>query len=279
MVLTELKAEDADVEKVLALLFAFLRLAASCGFDRAAFHTYFIMLKDETQILSPMFGPITQLKTKLLRSVASLDHKAKGSTGLSMERIWRRFRPTTPTCVQELEGLLTLESLADRFDAAMWKSGAGLEELCRVRERLSSALVLVRAHDASADELVLVSCVSGDWESGTSLTSAKNLKGAIRELEQQISEDAARGSFFEDQFEGLCQFVDLESDCSPNQVQCGLRLKSELLARRRTKLAAAGSGSKASAIFHRLHMYVGGDHTARAIALGNRLHSGLLHKL
>lgn len=63
----------------------------------------------------------------------------KLSTGLSMEKLWRMFRPSTAKSNTELSNRLQAEELATRFDNLKWSAGASVRDLdliCRSIVRL-----------------------------------------------------------------------------------------------------------------------------------------------
>jgi midasin len=151
--------------KVLHQLFwAFRELASSEGFDRATFQT---LLK----MLSAAISPLTKsnftvgkiLFATLSKEIAAFGSEVQLTSGVGMERIWRHFKPDTPKTWKQLSAILSLETLADRLDSAMWKSGLKLDEMVQIRERFASSLELVRRQDVDAGELVTVCFVASAY--------------------------------------------------------------------------------------------------------------------
>lgn len=80
----------------------------------------------------------------------------KLSTGGNMETLWKLFKPTTAIDMQQLEILIRLEELADRFDRLMWRSNSSFDRLHDIRlsiAQLYSDIELSREH---AEDQLLV---------------------------------------------------------------------------------------------------------------------------
>jgi midasin len=105
----------------------------------------------------------------------------------------------------------------------------------------------------------------------------------VRQLEESIDEDdVAVTPYFEDNFEGLCQFLDVARDqasLTPTTPPL-VRARASLLARRPTKLMGAGDTENPSADFVRLYRYLGLEkQLGQDIILQERFHNALLAKL
>jgi midasin len=245
------------------LFWALLDQASTVGFDRATFQTYLSMLSDglssQTDAKYHSFPALRDFEKKLavFGSFTSL------TSGLSMERIWLRFKPTAPKSLEEHQTVLSLERLADRLDVTMWRSSLRIEDMARIRERFSSALALVRSTNVDGEELVT------------------NLQTSVQDLEQGlVEEDDALSPFFQNQFEGLCQFIDLQDSDDPTLSIKNLRAFSSVFARRPTRDLAVHDGSTGSQVFARLYRYLGiGQGLTAQPALSGRFHSLLLQKL
>lgn len=255
------------------LFWSFHELAMKPGFDRATFQTYLKMLKGSTSAMAK--SPSAEwsgLSAALTKEVAAFGTSVQLSTGLGMERVWRYYKPVTPVTSQQLADVLGLESLADRLDAVMWKSDLKLDQMIQIRERLTSSLELVKTQNVDASELI------------------KNLEIAVRELEESIGEeDVAVTPYFEDVFEGLCQFLDVAEEriprndpryASPSSELPTIRAKASLLARRPTKAIAVRDGDLKSSLFVRLHRHLGQERpSGRELILKGRFHIAALSKL
>ncbi|KAL1603277.1 AAA ATPase midasin [Nothophoma quercina] len=266
---------DLSFLKPLRTMFwAFLTLAKGSAFDRATFQTYLKMLTSSTPTVSGESHAIVQiLAVALAKHVATFGADAQLTTGLSMEPLWRSLKPNTPRSIPELEAVLKLEALADRLDAVMWKSNLRADEMVQIRERFASSLQLVRREDVNPDELITI------------------LDSAVRELEEGIGEDNATITpYFEEEFEGLCQFLDIAvrqdgvqylAD-KPSPALASARAKAALFARRPTKLASVdvGKADKPTKIFAKVYRHIGLiKEPADSVALQSRFHTGMLAKL
>jgi midasin len=149
------------------LFWAFLQLASSTGFDRATFQTYLVITQEAASSLPVATQPTSVFSDTVSQELAVFSSGTQLTTGLSMERIWRRFKPRTPSSAEGLESLLNLESLADRFDNSLWQFQEPIAEMCKIREALSNALSL-SVDNADANELINVSLIRSSefiWDS------------------------------------------------------------------------------------------------------------------
>ncbi|KAF3041036.1 hypothetical protein E8E11_005123 [Didymella keratinophila] len=264
----------AFLKPLRTMFWAFFALANGSAFDRATFQTYLKMLSSSTPVLSTESHTMVQtLVAVLSKQVAAFGTDVQLSSGFSMEPLWRHLKPDTPRSIAELEAILKLEALADRLDAVMWKSNLKADEMVQIRERFASSLQLVRREDVNPDELITT------------------LDNAVQELEEGIGEDDATITpYFEEEFEGLCQFLDVavrhdgvrlvSDNASPALLSA--RSKAALFARRPTKLATLGIGKAHSPtdIFAKVYRHIGlVKESADSIALQGRFHMAMLGKL
>lgn len=266
---------DLSFLKPLRTMFwAFFTLAEGSAFDRATFQTYLKMLSISTPVVSNDTHAIVQtLAAVLSKQVATFGADIRLTTGLNMEPLWRHLKPNTPKTIAELEAILWLESLADKLDAIMWKSDLKASEMIQIRERFASSLQLVRTEDVTPNELI------------------KLLDNAVSELEEGIGEDNATITpYFEEEFEGLCQLLDiaikhdgvqyLADNASPALLS--IRAKTALFARRPTKLATlvVGKAENPTDIFAKVSRHIGlVKEPADPMALQSRFHIAMLAKL
>jgi midasin len=267
--------EASYLKPLRTLFWAFLSLAEGSTFDRATFHTYLKMLSSAMpNMVGPSATMVQDMNTTLSKQIAVFGSEVQLTTGLAMERIWRAFKPTTPKTLAQLNVILELEQLADRLDAVMWKSNLTLDAMAQMHERISSSLDLVRKDEVDATELIT------------------GLGAAINDLEQSTTEyDTVVTPYFEAEFEGLCQFLDVAfSDVqvtrplyeNPSPAVVATRVKSALLARRPTKLVsvAVGKSPNNSNHFAKLYRQLGLTHQpADSMALEGRFHISMLQKL
>jgi midasin len=264
----------AFVRPLQAMFWAFFALAMSPTFDRATFQTYLKMLissiptaADESHVILKM------LATALTKQVATFGADVHLTTGLQMEPLWRNLKPKTSRTLAEMEATLKLETLADRLDAVMWRSHLNPDEMIQIRERFASSLQLVRSENVDPEELITI------------------LDNAVQELESGIGEDdSAVTPYFEGEFEGLCQFLDvavrqdgaryLPDNAAPTLLSA--RAKASLFARRPTKLAnfAVGRTQSPTGIFAKVFRHVGlVKEPSDPIVLQSRFHIAMLAKL
>jgi midasin len=272
------RSEQLDVSSLKSLrtlFWAFFALADGSTFDRATFHTYLKMLSSAIITTTEPTSPTVQdMNTTLSKQIAVFGSEVHLTTGLAMERIWRAFKPTTPKTLAQLKAILELENLADRLDAVMWKSNLTLDAMAQIHERIASSLDLVRRNEVDALELLT------------------GLDAAVNDLEQSTNEyDTIVTPYFEAEFEGLCQFLDVAFNdhevtrqlyLNPSPAVVATRVKSALLARRPTKLTAVPVGRPydTSSHFAKLYRHVGLTHQpADAMALEGRFHVSMLEKL
>ncbi|KAF2714594.1 midasin [Pleomassaria siparia CBS 279.74] len=263
------KSDFPSLRSLQVLFWAFLELACGKDFDRATFQTYLKMLNAQIMSLSE---PLSILGTTLSKELQTFGSEIQLKTGLGMERIWRHFKPDTPKTSAQLCIVLNMERLADRLDEAMWKSNLKIDEMIQIRDRFASSLQLVKTQDVDAAELII------------------NLENAVLELEERIGEEAiAVTPYFEAEFEGICQFLDLNRTHPMHQARYHVdipntlvlvRAKSSLLARRPTKLAPGETTHKPSEMFQNLSLFVGTEReVGREMVLKERFHIALLEKM
>ncbi|KZM18978.1 ATPase [Ascochyta rabiei] len=258
------------LEPLRTMFWAFFALAKSSTFDRATFQTYLKMLSSSTLTASDESHTLVQtLATVLSKQVATFGAEVQLTTGLNMEPLWLHLKPNTPKSIAELEAILKLEALADRLDAVMWKSNLKADEMIQIRERFASSLQLVRREDVNPNELVTI------------------LDNAVRELEEGIGEDDATITpYFEEEFEGLCQFLDVAGSTNvyalPSSALVSARAKVALFARRPTKTATidVGKADRSTDNFAKVYRHVGlVKERADPMALQSRFHIAMLSKL
>ncbi|PSN73965.1 midasin [Corynespora cassiicola Philippines] len=257
-------AELGLLKSLRTLFWAFIALAKDSNFERAVFQTFLKMLTgDISSLPDQSIALVTELKATLSKELTVFSSDVQLTSGLGMERIWKYFKPNTPKDQAQLAAILSLESLADRLDATMWKSNLKVSEMVQIRERFASSLELARLHDVDAGELIVA------------------LDVAVSELEGNIDEDATVITpYFEEEFEGLCQLLEV-APATPNKDNITvMRAKTSLFARRPTKLSDNAPANTPTGLTSALTRYVGRDqHPAREMALRGRFHIALLEKI
>ncbi|KAF2086406.1 midasin [Saccharata proteae CBS 121410] len=218
--------------------------------DDAVFHVYLNM---GNEIIESFVGSDdTPAASKNLENALSaslnriqIDNQLK--TGLSMEILWNRFKPQTPSTYKSLLTLLELERLADRFDASVWLFDVPLAELARVRMALANTIELVSSRGIDAEALT------------------QELQAAIAGLESGVPEGREpRTPYFQAAYEGLCQYFDLSGISGSGDTATPL---VSLLAVRPTRSALAIHSDAPDAWLSTLSRYLGGNADEGAIAL------------
>jgi midasin len=173
-------------------------LATSPSYEEAIFQAHLAIGNDlftaisETMLTTDKQYPIIEDLQSNLK--AYFDSGFKLTTGLSMELLWKRLRPTAISKQAVMHTLLQMEHLAVRFDALRWKASISVEELGGVMTSLVQAYKLVLTSDVDGHSLV------------------QTLNTELEKLEASIgSEDTSIKPFLEDQFESLRQFQLLET--------------------------------------------------------------------
>lgn len=114
----------------------------------------------------------------------------KLSSGLSMELLWKIWRPTPFRDEGVLRAAVELEQLAARFDALRWRTSTSIKDLCNASTTLEKAYKLVKTTDLSTEDLV------------------KSLTSEIKSLEGRIGIDSPETRpFFSDDFDRLRQLA------------------------------------------------------------------------
>ncbi|PQE19082.1 hypothetical protein CJF30_00007426 [Rutstroemia sp. NJR-2017a BBW] len=134
---------------------------------------------------------INDFNSILLTSFAS---GFKLTSGLSMEVLWKQFRPIVTPNFKVMQVIEELEGLAVQFDSLKWNATISVTEIGGVM------MSLVKAY-----HLVLSSSVDGD-------SLVATLKAELDNLKNSIAEDESNAiPFFQEQFEALRQFTVLKS--------------------------------------------------------------------
>ncbi|KAH8594855.1 hypothetical protein B0O99DRAFT_661844 [Bisporella sp. PMI_857] len=116
------------------------------------------------------------------------------STGLSMETLWKQFRPIVMSKFQVTETLSQLETLAARFDALKWKISISVTELGAVVQSFAKAYRLVLTSDV--DTIALLQTLTEELH---------KLEAGIRKEEDAIV------PFLVSEFEALRQLETLKA--------------------------------------------------------------------
>jgi len=137
--------------------------AQSIDFDEGTFQAYQAIGRNLSSLPdSPT--ELDDLRARLFAEVHSkldnLNFSLQLSTGLSIENLWSRLRPSVATNTTQLYACLKLEELADRLDAVRWNSGASVQEFLEIQKSLVGAYVIAISLESTKCNFLRV------WEGG-----------------------------------------------------------------------------------------------------------------
>ena len=169
------------------------RLVASTTFEEATFQAHLAIGSQYlAQFPDKERYPIVLAFEKSLGNDFSAAFKL--TTGLSMEVLWKQFRPIVISKSHVMDTVQELERLAVQFDALRWRVSISVDELGGVMSSLVQAYHLVLTSDVDGSSLIAT------------------LRKELDSLESTIgSNDEGIKPFLVDQFEGLRQFKALNS--------------------------------------------------------------------
>ncbi|KAK6849468.1 hypothetical protein PG995_013301 [Apiospora arundinis] len=135
-----------------------------------------------------------ELLTYLLRGLnESFVTGFKLSTGLSMESLWKAYRPLPITNAATSEMIQRVESLAPKFDKVKWNTRASAKNLSQIMTSLVQVYGIVRNDEPNCDDLI------------------KSLDTEIEKLAAHVDEKEYIPPNLTKEFEYLRQLVVLES--------------------------------------------------------------------
>lgn len=134
----------------------FLTLLKSSDFDEASLHVYSSLAYVKCSRLQDRNVEPLDLSSNLQRLLRPLRPANRLSTGLSMERLWSRFRPKTVSTIERLHTLLHVEAIADRLDNIIWRIHVLPADLTRLRNSVAIAIRTILQSDAEVGNLVQV---------------------------------------------------------------------------------------------------------------------------
>ncbi len=151
---TDWKIQKSAFNSMLRYWWDTFNLATALQFEEATFQAH---LAIGTDLLSqlPYEAPTNHFVSTFQNSLQNdFSSGFKLTTGLSMETLWRHFRPTVISKRQTLETLLQLEQLSVRFDTMRWKTSISVTELGNIMASLIEAYHLILTSDVDGPELV-----------------------------------------------------------------------------------------------------------------------------
>ena len=238
-----------------------LQLATADTFDEARFLAHLSLGTDTLRNaleLAPGVSEHSLLSTFLSEMTQSFNAGFKLSTGLSMELLWKAFRPLPFRDEVAKDGAVELEQLAIRFDDLRWKTSASLKDLCNASMTLEKAYNIVKTTESSATELL-----------GALATELATLESRVQD------ETPEAKPYFTEQFERLRQ-LQLISSTDPAAREDESSRDLAMLADVPTKLGMASTAcTQAGALLQSISLIV----SKELYAWDGRLMSSLWSKL
>ncbi|TVY82548.1 Midasin [Lachnellula suecica] len=181
------------------------RLATSAAFEEATFQAHLAIgtdllagLAENTQHQQQaVIATIKQSLTNDFYSGFNL------TTGLSMEILWKYFRPTVIPTSSVLQTLDQLDQVAQRFDALRWKTSISIPELGEIMTSLIKGYQMVLT--SAADGPALIEILSSELQK---LEASIGKQSNANEDEKEI---VSVEPFMATEFEALRQFKALDN--------------------------------------------------------------------
>ncbi|KLU89006.1 midasin [Magnaporthiopsis poae ATCC 64411] len=176
-------------------------LVSARDFEEATFQAHLLHGAELLEQLASRFEPRGQalVSTVAANFTAAFELSFKLRTGLSMEIIWKTFRPVPIPDLERFTQVVEMERLAQRFDATRWKTSASPSGLDEVTSSLANAYSLVRISTADTRDLL---------EAAASEISA---------LESRTEGSEGVAPVFSRQFEGLRKMAVLHGSSDGNK--------------------------------------------------------------
>ncbi|MCJ1246042.1 hypothetical protein MMC30_003246 [Trapelia coarctata] len=157
-------------------------------FDEGVFQSYLVigrsLVMQALQCLDTRkLGSTVQARLDMFKASWDL------TTGTSMEILWNSFRPPTARDSRELDLVLRVERLADRFDSIVWRSNAPLTTVIKLRRSILGVNPLEQTANLPDED------------------SLKPIEEAVNGIEERLSSSTAIAyPHFHEEFEGLRQY-------------------------------------------------------------------------
>ncbi|KAL8933572.1 MAG: hypothetical protein Q9211_005709, partial [Gyalolechia sp. 1 TL-2023] len=154
----------AELEECFAFLADLVDVTHSSSFDEAEFQMY-LGLGQHVIAGLQLEVPTKDLADVIKNGLHSLDKFGQLESGQSMDVIWSRVRPPTPTSLEQLERTLQIEQLAERFDRVSWTSDVPLSRLHEMRQMIvQMGKVTAAGVHITGDDVEAITTVLGDLE-------------------------------------------------------------------------------------------------------------------
>lgn len=135
----------ASIFEVLSLAQDLCDLAQLPIMDEAVLSVYILSGRTMLAKAGKHEGILLQLLQKLNDGLSQFSDARTLSSGISMEPLWNKFRPPTPSTFEQLSIYLRMEQLADRFDNLVWRTQVPVEQLSGIRTSIAGALHELRS--------------------------------------------------------------------------------------------------------------------------------------
>jgi midasin len=193
------KAQKNALTSLLRYWWETFYLSTSIPFEESTFQAHLAIGLDLLKRLPDTQTPTERHNSFIYSFEKSLqqnfDSGFKLTTGLSMELLWKQFRPITIPNLVTMTTLVDMEQLATRFDALRWKTTISTSELGGIMKSLVRAYHLILTSDVDGTALV------------------KTLNEEMEKLESgmgKAQEEDGLQPFLSKQFEALRQFKTLK---------------------------------------------------------------------
>ncbi|KAI4147659.1 MAG: hypothetical protein LQ341_001747, partial [Variospora aurantia] len=226
--------------KSLTSCLSFLRdlidIAHAAEFEEAAFQVYLCLGRKILSELSPT-AATEDLIQSMHRGFDSFTQFRKLRSGQSMDLIWSRVKPPVPATSQQLEHIMRVEQLAERFDALLWTSDVPLEKIGDTRQMITQIGQITDTHSEGSIETV------------------QGITDALRALEAKKEPFAeTRQPYMQPEFEALRQYQTM----SPVTLTNNARGLLDLLSGRATnELLGSTEPSRGWQLFSKINLATG----------------------
>ncbi|KAL9004418.1 MAG: hypothetical protein Q9188_002756 [Gyalolechia gomerana] len=179
----------AELEECYAFITDLIDVTHSTGFDEAEFQVYLSLGQHVIAGLQLKIRT-SELVEVIKKGLDGLDTSGQLESGQSMDMIWSRTRPPTPTSFEQLERMMQIEQLAERFDKISWTFDAPLNRLAGMRQ------MIVQMGKVTA---------AGVQDTGNGV---EGITSSLHELEarQNVFSDS-RTPYMQPEFEALRQYA------------------------------------------------------------------------
>ncbi len=260
------------IGSIMQLWWETYRLASTPAFQDAMFQAHLAICRDNLSRESSRITLSTNLRAKsqqvtlhqvlpenLVEFVQGriqqyFDSGFTLTTGRSMEKLWRLFRPKPIYNFEKLRILVDMEELAVKFDKLKWRASISVAELASITSSLVEAYGLISTSEVDGRSLV------------------QTLTSEIANLEAETgTEGAYSGPFFSAQFEALRQYSTIQGvGNTPTDLVA-------LASNPTTSLMQFGNASNTSMHLQKVH-YIWGNREC-LFPIEDSFSASLLHKL